>query len=123
MLKIKDSVDLKELEKFGYSISHVSVTPKYMVKQVDDEYVIHIGIEEPLKNMWTGRDFHDSRILILNHCTLIQPHSKRKILIEPEIQEHLYYEVDYGSYADEKIEPYIQDLFEAGLIEKVEDKE
>lgn len=28
MLKVKDNVDLKELEKFGYFISHVAVLPK-----------------------------------------------------------------------------------------------
>ena len=28
MLKIREDVDLKELEKFGYFISHVSVLPK-----------------------------------------------------------------------------------------------
>ena len=34
MLKIKDNFNLKELEKFGYFVSHVAVFPKKIVKQV-----------------------------------------------------------------------------------------
>lgn len=121
MLKIRDGVDLKELEKFGYFISHVAVYPRKIVKQVDNEHVIEIGIEKPSRNIWTGRDWTDSRILCLNHCKKLEPHCKTKILLEPEIEEHLYYETDYGTYNEKKIKPYIQDLFEADLVEMVDD--
>lgn len=121
MLKIKDSVDLKELEKFGYFISHVAVLPKKIVKQVDNEYIIEIGIEEPSRNIWTGKDWKDSRILSLHHCKKIGPHCKSKILLDPEIEEHLYYETDFGTYENSKIEPYIDDLIKADMIEKVEE--
>ena len=121
MLRVKDKVNLKELEKYGYFISHVAVLPKKIVKQVDNEYVIEIGIEEPCRNIWTGRDWKDSRILSLHHCKKIEPHSKNKILLEPEIEEHFYYETDYGTYSHDKIKPYIDDLIKADLIEKVDD--
>lgn len=121
MLKIKDNVDLKELEKFGYFISRVAVFPKKIVKQVDSEHIIEIGIEEPSINIWTGKDWKDSRILSLHHCKTIEPHCKNKILLEPEIEEHLYYETDYGTYSDNAIEPYIDDLIKADLVEKVDE--
>ena len=121
MLKIKDNVDLKELEKFGYFISHVEVFPKKIVKQVDNEYIIEIGIEEPSRNIWTGRDWKDSRILSLHHCKILEPNCKNKILLEPEIEEHLYYECDFGTYKNSEIEPYIDDLIKADLIEKVKE--
>ena len=119
MLKIKNNVDLKELEKYGYFISHVAVFPKKIVKQIDNEYVIEIGIEKPSINIWTGRDWKDSRILSLHHCKILEPQCKNKILLEPEIEEHLYYETDYGTYENSKIEPYIDDLIKADLVEKV----
>ena len=122
MLKVKDDVDLKELEKYGYFISHVTVLPKKIVKQVDNEHVIEIGIEEPSRNIWTGRDWKDSRILSLHHCKKIEPHCKDKILLEPEIEEHLYYETDYGTYSYDEIKPYIDDLIKADLVEKADDK-
>ena len=121
MLKVKDNVDFKELEKYGYFISHVAVLPKKIVKQVDNEHIIEIGIEEPSRNIWTGRDWKDSRILSLKHCAKIEPHCKNKILLEPEIEEHLYYETDYGTYSYDKIKPYIDDLIKADLIEKVDE--
>lgn len=121
MLKVKDNVSLKELENYGYFISHVSVIPKKIVKQVDKDYIIDIGIEEPSRNIWTGRDWKDSRILCLHHCKVIEPHCKRKILLEPEVEEHLYYETDYGTYNEKEIKKYIDDLIKADLIENVED--
>ena len=119
MLKIKDNIDLKELEKYGYYISHVAVFPKKIVKQVSDEYIIEIGIEKPSINIWSGKDWKDSRILSLHHCKILEPHCKNKILLEPEIEEHLYYETDYGTYENSKIESYIDDLIKADLVEKV----
>lgn len=121
MLKIKNNFNLKELEKFGYFVSHVAVFPKKIVKQVSDEYIIEIGIEEPSRNIWTNKDWKDSRILSLHHCKILEPHCKNKILLEPEIEEHLYYETDYGTYENSKIEPYIDDLIKADLVEKVDD--
>lgn len=125
MLKIAEyntitgkKVELKELEKYGYYISHVAVFPKKIVKQVADEYVIEIGIEEPSRNIWSGRDWKDSRILCLYHCKKIEPHCKNKILLEPEIEEHLYYEKDFGTYDKNEITPYINDLIKDGFIIK-----
>ena len=120
MLKIKDNVDLKELEKYGYFISHVAVFPKKIVKRVDNEHIIEIGIEEPSRNIWTGRDWKDSRILSLHHCKKIELHCKNKILLEPEIEEHLYYETDHGTYNCDAIKPYIDDLIKADLVEKID---
>ena len=92
-----------------------------IVKQVSDEYIIEIGIEKPSKNIWSGKDWKDSRILSLHHCKILEPHCKNKILLEPEIEEHLYYETDYGTYENSKIYPYIDDLIKAGIVEKVDD--
>ena len=44
-LRIKSDVDLKELEKYGYFISHVAVFPKKIVKQVDNEHIIARDVE------------------------------------------------------------------------------
>lgn len=121
MFKIRENVDLKELEKYGYFISHVSILPKKIVKQVDKDYIIDIGIEEPSRNILTGRDWKDSRILCLHHCKVLKPHCKNKILLEPGIEEHLYYETDYGTYNENEIKKYIDDLIKADLVVKVEE--
>jgi hypothetical protein len=119
MLKIKDNVDLKELEKFGYFKSHVAVLPKKIVKQIDNEYVIEICIEEPSKNIWTNEDWKKSRIPVLCHCKKIEPNCKNIILIEPEIKEHLYYETDYSTWNEYEVSKYINDLIKANLVEEV----
>ena len=123
MWKLKQNVKFEELEKYGYFVSHVAVFPKKIVKQVDDKHIIDIGIEEPLINIWTGKDWKDSRILCLHHCKKIEPHCKDKILLEPDIEEHLYYETDYGTYKCNEIEPFIQDLINDNLVEKLNESE
>lgn len=104
MLKIRDNVDLKELEKFGYKkgedIMYCSYNAygKIYEQQLDSVlnvsgkgiiYVVEInekskGIE---LNLTTRRAFR---------C--------------------------FGYMQNDVVEPYVQDLIQAGLVEKVEDK-
>lgn len=115
---LKEDVDFERLKEYGYFISHVAVFPKKIVKQVDNSHVIEIGIEEPSRNIWTGIDWKDSRLLCLYHCKKIESNCKRTILIEPNVKEHLYYENDFGTYNIDEIKPYIQDLIKANLVEE-----
>ena len=85
MLKIKDSVDLKELEKFGYKIEEFD---DYYRKE-EKGYAVQINI-------------YDREILVF------------------KLRENS----DWGDYIGQrkedeyKLKTYIQDLIQAGLVEK-----
>lgn len=86
MLKVKDNVDLKELEKFGFEYNNWEMRYERKVERVYEE-------------------------------TILVVHG-RKVLLEC-ISD---YGIDGDEYYIEKVESYIQDLVEADLIEKVDDK-
>ena len=70
MLKIRDEIDLKELEKFGFEQSHVAVYPKKLVKVVDCENkkILEICNDNPIKNIWSGKDVNNVREIWLHDC-------------------------------------------------------
>ena len=92
MLKIRDEVELKELEKFGYTLEEDwwNRPTKITLDNVEGEeiYCKHVAL------------YTDIEIEV----------NTRRIT---EQQDDLFVEVE---------EKYIQDLIQAGLVEKVEDK-
>ena len=121
-LRIKSDIDLKELEKFGFEQSRVAVYPKKLVKVVDweNKKVLEICNDKPNKNIWSGKDVNNVGEIWLCDCKELKI-SNYKILLEPNVKEHLYYETTYGTAEYEKIEKYIYDLIKADLVEKVSD--
>ena len=102
MLKIKDNVDLKELEKYGYKkgedMCNVSFScyGKEFDKQLDK--ILTINILKPLYIV-----------------EIDKKNKKIELLITKE------YSSSAISYNENNIiEPYIQDLIKADLVEKVE---
>ena len=87
MLKIKDNVDLKELEKFGFN-------------------------------------YHDKENASICYYRLIpMPHRTINIMIEIFKDKTIHYQLPIDCKIDDYInlEDYIQDLIQAGLVEKVGD--
>jgi hypothetical protein len=85
MLKIKDNVDLKELEKFGYT----------------DNFVTNCGTSLYVKS----DNLYDLNVRIF-------------------VEEDRTFFIEWGEYlicGDEQ-ERFLQDLIDADLVEKVEDK-
>ena len=80
MLKIKDNVDLKELEKFGFNNKYNNVS--------NYEKVVDYGI-----TIWVENNHYIG------------------------IENSMSYFFD-----NDIVKPYIQDLIQAGLVEKVENK-
>ena len=104
MLKIKDNVDLKELEKFGYKKGEDIMCCSY--------------------NAY-GKIYEQQLDSVLNV-------SAKGVIYVVEIDEkskgielNVTTRRDFRSFAytrDDIVKPYIQDLIQAGLVERVEDK-
>lgn len=91
MLKIKDNVDLKELEKFGFESGlPMFVNAYFRMTREDENYFLHINIKKRTFNVYKGN--------AKNLLDLWQ-----------------------GFEEIEMKEEYIQDLIQAGLVEKVSD--
>ena len=95
MLKIKDNVDLKELEKFDYQQSSKIIYPRCLEKCVGDMIYIRIYNDKPCINIWDGEDKNQTREIWLY-----------------KFKKH------WSTSLDEEVEPYIQDLIEADMVEK-----
>ena len=97
MLKIKDSVDLKELEKFGFwkdgnfKTYHRSILNDYIEQFNRSEY-----------------------LLILNNRVIV----KAKLTCILDFNENLIYGYKVQT---NRVKRYIDDLIQAGLVEKVEE--
>lgn len=104
MLKIKDNVDLKELEKFGFYDSIQAIYPRKYLKIIDNSHLIEIEYDQV--------DKISIKIIIVNIKKPIWNGDKTKIL---------YYEYISGRYGDDVVSKYIQDLIKADLVEKVEE--
>lgn len=94
MLKIKDNVDLKELEKFGFELQYF-------------DYNLNKKLDIPIckKEYKKFKNGNYSYIFIIN----------RKIYVN---KSYSYYYV-----ALKNVKKYIQDLIQAGLVEKVVEDE
>lgn len=92
MLKIKDDVDLKELEKFGFEITKNMWLPRYTRNYVE----IYYNLPEKWKTVKTD-NVRKKLGLHLIH--------ERSIIFNPEVPE-------------EYRESLIHDLIRAGLVEK-----
>jgi len=96
MLKIKEEVDLKELERFGF---WQDKNFKVLNRNVDDDC-----LEQFRKKQY---------ILILKNRVLV----KAKLITILDLQENVItgYEVQTN-----RVKQYVYDLIQAGLVEKVE---
>ena len=104
MLKIKDSVDLKELEKFGFYDSIQAIYPRKYLKIINNSRLIEIDYNQ-LNNL-------SIKIIIVDIKKPIWDSYKTKIL---------YYEYISGRYGDDVVSKYIQDLIKADMVEKGEE--
>ena len=95
MLKIKDNVDLKELEKFGF---------KYVEWNYDHEYGFFPKLY--VKDMWKDNKWtHKVNIIIDTKDRFIDIRNGK----------------DFGLLTSKQVEnKYLSDLIKSGLIEKVE---
>ena len=93
MLKIKDDVDLKELERFEYQF-------------VKFNYIANKPYENP---RYIKEVYND----IINRFNLVVVIDNRLISVEK------YFDTYYELIEDESSKLYIQDLIQAGLVEKV----
>lgn len=94
MLKIKED-KMQELEKFGYQQSSKIIYPRCLEKRVGNMLYIRIYNDKPCINIWDGED--------KNHT--------REILLEND-------KTGFDTTWDKKVEPYIQDLIKANMVEK-----
>lgn len=105
MLKIKDDVDLKELEKFGFEYKEeIEKTHDYLYGSHKRSYYIE------------KKYIYDDKI------TTIEILSERKNsdwLHCNEIRQIWFYESDYDVKISESSLDKLYDLIQAGLVEKV----
>lgn len=105
MLKIKDNIDLKELEKFGFEYRK-----DYYVKYIKDLKVITIRVEPKIyeeENKYFYISLNNEGYLTdLDIDTIIYQFEQYKNDLEDDIKE---------------INKLFNDLIQAGLVEKVEE--
>lgn len=95
MYKVKKEIDLELLKDFGFIEDKKYIYPKYIVRQINEDEFIQISISEPCINIWDLEDKNRSREIWWQN------------------------KKGYGTRLEEKVESYIQDLIQAGLVEKV----
>lgn len=104
MLKIKDNVDLKELEKFGYKKGEDMMCCSY--------------------NAY-GKIYEQQLDSVLNvsgkGAIYVVEIDKKEKTITLEVTTRTAFRC-FVYTRDDVVKPYIQDLIQAGLVEKVEDK-
>ena len=91
MLKIKDSVNLKELEKFGFKYCDVSKYDEYLKEELEEE-----GKERFMSYIYKNKEIYIDEDRSFAHCEY------------PECMD-----------LDEK-EDMLYDLIKADLVEKIE---
>lgn len=105
MLKIRDDVDLKELEKFNYKegkdmlYCSYGAYGKIYEQQLDD--ILKVDIKGVIYLVEIDKK---KKIIQLNLTTKTAPRS-------------------FAYTQDDVVKPYIQDLTKADLVEKVEDEQ
>lgn len=102
MLKIKDNVDLKELEKYGYKLGQDTVNVPYW------EY----GKETIRKDKVLKISVNENDLIFV-----IVVGKKREIYLKVSAKNGFR---NYIFDNEEVVKTYIKDLIQAGLVEKVE---
>ena len=105
---LKEDVDFEQLKDFEFEQSYVAVYPKKLVKVVDweNKKILEICNDKPIKNIWSRKDVNNVREIWLYDCKELKI-LNNKILLEPNIKEHLYYESTYGTREYKKVSKYI----------------
>ena len=105
MLKIKDNVDLKELEKFGFEY--------YIdIRRNNDEPQYYKGIKNYIEK---GYRLDDGE----NTIEIIEERKDANWVFLNKEREVYVYESDYDMGVSEKMLDVLFDLIQAGLVEKV----
>jgi len=99
MYKIKDNINLKELEKFGFKFIDGMLVPRYKRGRIRIYYDIDIKLEMPINIINEVRSKH-KMILYYNRVLYIEKDNGEEILIE-----------DYDND--------VFDLIKADIVEKV----
>lgn len=98
MLKIKDNVDLKELEEYGFVLNTDEDKERY-------KKIVHNGYSSVV-GWWGHKRYGDIIVLPIS----------RKVVLNVNTHQH-----SFGDLTFDKLEG-LYDLIQAGLIEKTEDK-
>lgn len=114
MWKLKNDIEFKELEKFGYIKDKKSILPKLMIKVINESTLIKVGIDKPSYNIWSGKCWNESREFRYYAVYNLEFTHKWK---DGEIAP--YYEGNWSTTKNEIVKPYIDDLIQAGLVEEV----
>ena len=101
MLKIKDNVDLKELENFGYKLGQNTINVPYW------EY----GKETPRKDKVLKISVNEKDLIFV-----IIVGKKREVYFKVSAKNGFR---NYVFDDEEVVKPYIEDLIKAELVEKV----
>lgn len=112
MIKIKDNVDLKELEKFGFKLKFNNIIhTAYYVKPVNKQ----------IQTQFLQNNTHDGQRQILENCDVIAIVKEK---YNPCLDRHIFLirserckDLEYPFSEIDKND--IQDLIQAGLVEKV----
>ena len=107
MLKIKDNVDLSELEKFGFK----KIINKETKKDYDDEGNL---ILEEYEEIWYSKNTIMKAYNTEVSCGIIVTEENKQILKQGRNNIHFGKELVY-----KYVEETLFDLIEAGLVERV----
>jgi hypothetical protein len=101
---------INELLNFGFEQSKVALYPIKLVRVVDwdNKLILVICNDEPVINMWDGKDKNSVGIPILWTCTVL----------EKRPNGSLYYECTSGIYNKDIVSKYMQDIPAELLTEK-----
>ena len=106
MLKIKDEIDLKELEKFGFVY--------YQDTKANNPYTkFNNGFKTYLEK---GYRLDDGR----NTCEIVEQRTNSNWFHHNEEREVYVFESDYEMGVSDEMLDVIYDLIQAGLVEKVD---
>lgn len=87
-----------------------------MIKVINEGTLIKVGIDEPQYNIWSGKCWNESREFRYYAVYNLEPEYEWS---DEEIAP--YYEGNWSSCKDETVEPYIQDLIQANLVENIKE--
>ena len=112
MLKIKDSVDLKELEKFGFK-------PKYSEENGQLIEYFFVNNKETSISMFLGIQIVKKNVGLKERKLRIRKTFKRDYRGVPLVKKGKIWAIDNFNYQYTDFD-ILYDLIQAGLVEKVE---